>query len=65
MSWHCLICGESDSVTGLMFLYDIKGGIPLRYCLHLRCLVEMLIQNDKTDMTEFQEEVLSLEKEDS
>ena len=60
MSWHCIICGDSDNVTGLMYLYDIKGGIPLRYCLHLNCLVKLLEKGSELDMSEFKEDVLNL-----
>lgn len=62
MSWHCLICGDSDNVTGLMFLYDIRGGIPLRYCLHLKCLVKVM-KKSKLDMCEFEEDVLNLDNQ--
>ncbi len=67
MSWHCLICGNqnnksSEGVTGLMYLYDIRGGIPLKYCIHLDCLVEA-IDKGTEDYTEFTEEVMRLHKQ--
>ena len=40
MSWHCGICGDSEEVTGLMYIVDIRGGIPIRGCIHIKCLAK-------------------------
>jgi len=58
MSWHCGYCGSSDHVTGLIYIFDIRGGIPITFCVHLKCLAKTF------DDEELREEILSLDDEE-
>jgi len=61
MSWHCLYCGSSEEVTGLIELYDIRGGIPLRLCVHLKCFANTIKDND--EVGDIRDEIVNLDKE--
>jgi len=66
MSWHCGFCGKVEGCNTLIYVVDIRGGIPKKLCCHTSCLANSLgegTEDIKEELVEWEKEMISETKE--